>query len=105
MCAPFGVLAIVMGAVAFRTGWMIAPARRTVRRPRVYGVGAMVMGAGVLTSTAVYFAVRIGALPGPPWGALAGNALVFAGAAFVAASRLRPRHGQGPHGRAPRRAA
>lgn len=94
---PVGVLAIVMGVVAFRTGWVIRPARRSVRRPRVYGVGVMVMGAGILTSGAAYFVARLGDLSGPPWGALVGNALVLVGIAFVAASYLLPPRGRAPH--------
>ncbi|WP_369145795.1 hypothetical protein [Streptomyces sp. R44] len=94
---PFGVLAVVLGVVAFRRGWMIPPARRHVRRPRVYGVGVALTGVGLLVSDAVWMGVREGLLPNPPWGALAGNAVLLVGIAFIAASYLRPRHGRSPH--------
>ncbi|MEX0173424.1 hypothetical protein [Streptomyces sp. LMG1-1-1.1] len=89
---PFGVVAIVRGVAAFRTGWMIAPARRSVRRPRVYGVGVVMAGTGVLVAGATYFALaEAGALSDHPWFALVGNGVELAGIAFIAASRWAPR--------------
>ncbi|MCZ0980753.1 hypothetical protein O1L60_22050 [Streptomyces diastatochromogenes] len=86
----------MLGLVAFRKGWMIPPARRRVRRPRVYGAGVALTGVGLLVSDAVWLGVRDGLLPNPPWGALAGNGVLLVGIAFVAASYLHPRRGNAP---------
>ncbi|MFH8625343.1 hypothetical protein ACH4A8_26255 [Streptomyces vietnamensis] len=94
---PLGVLGIVLGVVAFRKGWMIPPARRHVRRPRVYGVGVALAGVGLLVSDAVWIGVREGLLSNPPWTALVGNAVLLTGSAFIAASYLLPRRGNDPH--------
>ncbi|AJF66619.1 hypothetical protein [Streptomyces vietnamensis] len=97
---PFGVAAIAMGVAAFRTGWMIPPARRSVRRPRVYGVGATLVGTGLLVSVATYFLLsrdRSDDVVSHPWLAFTGNAVELVGIAFVLASRLHPRHGRAPH--------
>ncbi|MEU6165258.1 hypothetical protein [Streptomyces tanashiensis] len=93
---PLGVVAIVLGVIAFRTGWMIPPSRRSVRQPRVYGVGVALTGVGLLVMGATYF-VLSDALPGHPWLALVGNGVELVGIAVIAASHLRPRRGRPAH--------
>ncbi|MEU4066895.1 hypothetical protein AB0F25_31655 [Streptomyces wedmorensis] len=97
---PLGVVAIVMGVAAFRTGWMIAPARRGVRRPRVYGVGAVLAGVGLLIMGTTYFVLsgdEAAVLWSHPWLAVVGNSFELAGIAFIAASRRAPRHAPAAH--------
>ncbi|GGU93205.1 hypothetical protein GCM10010275_33100 [Streptomyces litmocidini] len=94
---PFGVVAIAMGVAAFRTGWVIAPARRSVRRPRVYGIGAVLVGTGLLASVAAYFVLPIDVVSRDPWLAFVGNFLELIGIALVTASRRSPRCGRAPH--------
>ncbi|WP_158718970.1 hypothetical protein [Streptomyces globisporus] len=97
---PLGVVAIVLGVIAFRTGWMLPPSRRGVRQPRLYGVGAAVAGVGLLYLGVTYFVLsddRPDALSSNPWAALAGNGLELFGIALIAASHLRPRRGRSTH--------
>ncbi|MFC9591197.1 hypothetical protein [Streptomyces sp. NPDC056944] len=96
---PLGVVAIVLGVIAFRTGWMIPPSRRGVRQPRLYGVGAAVAGGGLLLMGVSYFVLagRPDGLSSNPWLALAGNGVELAGIALVAASHLRPWRGRSAH--------
>ncbi|MBB4986138.1 MULTISPECIES: hypothetical protein [Streptomyces] len=94
---PFGVTAIGMGVAAFRTGWMITPARRSVRQPRVYGVGLALAGLGLLTAVATYFSLPSDVVSRDPWLAFVGNFLELTGVALIASSRRSPRHGRAPH--------
>ncbi|MEU0399026.1 hypothetical protein ABZ318_02060 [Streptomyces sp. NPDC006197] len=98
--APLGVVAIAMGAAAFRTGWMIAPARRSVRRPRVYGVGVTLVGTGLLVSVAAYVLLSrywSDEAMSHPWLVFLGNAVELVGITFIAASRRSPRHVRASH--------
>ncbi|MFF8375244.1 hypothetical protein ACF07V_03785 [Streptomyces sp. NPDC015661] len=94
---PLGVLAIAMGVAAFRTGWMIPPARRSVRQPRLYGFGAVLVGVGLLASVVTYYALHVGAVERDPWLAFIGNFLELIGMTQIAASRRSPRHARAPH--------
>ncbi|MFE7514595.1 hypothetical protein ACFU8I_25720 [Streptomyces sp. NPDC057540] len=96
---PLGVAAIVLGVIAFRTGWVMRPTRRWVRRPRLYGVGAALAGVGLLYMAATYFVLagRPDGLGGHPWLALAGNGVELVGLVMIAASQLRPRRGRAAH--------
>ncbi|MFF0478290.1 hypothetical protein [Streptomyces sp. NPDC004284] len=94
---PFGMAAIAMGAVAFRRGWVMAPARRSVRQPRVYGAGLALLGLGLLTSVVTYFTLPVDVASRDPWLPFAGYFLELIGAALIASSRRSPRHGRAPH--------
>jgi hypothetical protein len=44
-----GVLEIALGTASIRTGWTLPWVRRHVARPRIYGLGAVLVGtAGVV---------------------------------------------------------
>ncbi|MGW8766277.1 hypothetical protein ACWGN5_27695 [Streptomyces sp. NPDC055815] len=94
---PFGVVAIAMGVVAFRTGRMIAPARRSVRQPRVYGLGLALAGLGLLTSVVTYFTLPVDVASREPWLPFVGYFLELMGIALIASSRRSPRRGRAPH--------
>ncbi|MER5204927.1 hypothetical protein [Streptomyces sp. NPDC002825] len=94
---PFGVVAIAMGVVAFRTGWMIAPARRSVRQPRVYGLGAALVGLGLLAAVVLYFTLPADVASRDPWLPFVGNFLELTGVALIASSRRNPRGARTPH--------
>ncbi|QCW80500.1 solute carrier organic anion transporter [Streptomyces sp. S6] len=75
--ALLGVLAIVLGTVTLRTGWVLPTARRHVTRPRLHGVGVLLIGASLLLQSLLHFEV----LPGVSWEArfYSGNALLLGG--------------------------
>ncbi|SCD70380.1 hypothetical protein GA0115243_103870 [Streptomyces sp. ScaeMP-e83] len=83
-----GLLLIAMGSAALRTGWIVPTARRHVTRPRLYGCGALLMGASLVLQSLMYF----GALPGLSWEArfLGGNALLLGGVLLMLVSQLLP---------------
>ncbi|HEY9328696.1 MAG TPA: hypothetical protein VIS09_10735 [Streptomyces sp.] len=83
-----GLLAIALGIVTLRTGWILPTARRHVTRPRLHGLGGLLTGASALLQSLLYF----GILPSVSWDVrfLGGIAFLFAGLSFIALSQLLP---------------
>lgn len=86
--AFLGMLAVALGLVTLRTGWILPTARRHVTRPRLHGLGVLLTGASVVLQGLFYFRV----LPSVSWEArfFTGNALLFAGLLLIALSQLLP---------------
>lgn len=86
--AFLGLLAIALGIVTLRTGWILPTARRHVTRPQLHGLGALLVGASVLLQGLFYFRI----LPSVSWEGrfFGGNALLFAGILLIALSQLLP---------------
>lgn len=86
--AFLGLLAIALGIVTLRTGWILPTARRHVTRPQLHGLGALLTGSSVVLQGLFYFRV----LPSVSWEVrfLGGNALLFAGLLLIALSQLLP---------------
>lgn len=83
-----GLLAIALGIVTLRTGWILPTARRHVARPRLHGLGGLLTGASVLLQSLFYF----GILPSVSWNVrfFGGIAFLFAGLLLISLSQLRP---------------
>ncbi|MFE5198693.1 hypothetical protein ACFQ93_34080 [Streptomyces sp. NPDC056601] len=83
-----GLLAIALGIVTLRTGWILPTARRHVTRPRLHGLGALLTGASVVLQSLFYFRL----LPSVSWEArfFSGNALLFSGLLLIVLSQLLP---------------
>ncbi|MFD7961750.1 hypothetical protein ACFV5J_13230 [Streptomyces zaomyceticus] len=83
-----GLLAIALGIVTLRTGWIVPTARRHVTRPKLQGLGALLTGASALLQSLLYFQF----LPSVSWDVrfFGGNALLFAGLLLIALSQLLP---------------
>ncbi|MDV9190220.1 hypothetical protein R6L23_18730 [Streptomyces sp. SR27] len=99
-----GVVVTALGVVTLRTGWVPPWTRRHVTRPRLQGIGALLVGLAVFLPGLVYF----GVLPGLSWEArfFGRLALMFSGLVCVAMSQLLPpAHGKTPRGRASQPAA
>ncbi|WP_328921019.1 hypothetical protein OG911_38425 [Streptomyces sp. NBC_00208] len=81
-----GLLAIAMGLVTLRTGWVLPAARRHVTRPRLHGLGGLSIGASLVLQG--LFDSRI--LPSLSWDIrfFGEIAFLFAGLLFISASRL-----------------
>ncbi|MEU3973570.1 hypothetical protein [Streptomyces bacillaris] len=75
--ALLGVLAIALGTVTLRTGWVLPTARRHVTRPRLHGVGVLFIGASLLLQSLLYFEI----LPSVSWEVrfYGGNTLLLGG--------------------------
>ncbi|MFE4848751.1 hypothetical protein [Streptomyces sp. NPDC056696] len=86
--AFMGLLAIALGIVTLRTGWILPTARRHVTRPRLHGLGALLTGASVVLQSLFYFRL----LPSVSWEArfFSGNALLFSGLLLIVLSQLLP---------------
>ncbi|MCR8945463.1 MULTISPECIES: hypothetical protein [Streptomyces] len=86
--ALLGVLAIALGTVTLRTGWVLPTARRHVTRPRLHGVGVLLIGASLLLQSLAYF----GVLPGTSWEArfYGGNALLLGGLLLLVLAHVLP---------------
>lgn len=86
--ALLGLLAITLGTVGIRTGWVLPTARRHVTRPRLHGLGALFIGASLLLRSLVYFRI----LPDLPWDVtfFGGSALLLGGMLLMALSQLLP---------------
>ena len=86
--AFLGLLAITLGIITLRTGWILPTARRHVTRPRLHGLGALLTGASIVLQGLFYFRV----LPSVSWEArfFGGNALLFAGLLLIFLSQLLP---------------
>lgn len=88
-----GLLAITVGVVALRTGWLLPTARRHVTRPRLHGLGGLLLGTSLVLQGLFYFRI----LPSLSWEIrfFGANALLFAGLVLISASQLMPRR-RGP---------
>ncbi|WP_405551122.1 hypothetical protein [Streptomyces sp. NBC_01171] len=86
--AFLGLLAIALGIVTLRTGWILPTARRHVTRPRLHGLGGLLTGTSVVLQGFFYFRV----LPRVSWeaGFFVGNALLFAGLLLIVLSQMLP---------------
>ncbi|WP_037628766.1 hypothetical protein [Streptomyces aureus] len=86
--AFLGLLAIVLGVVTIRTGWILPTARRHVTRPELHGFGAMLTGTPVVVQSLFYFRL----LPSVSWEVrfFGGNALLLAGLLLIILSQLLP---------------
>jgi multisubunit Na+/H+ antiporter MnhB subunit len=86
--AFLGLLAIALGIVTLRTGWIVPTARRHVTRPRLHGLGALLTGSSLVLQGLFYFRV----LPSDSWEArfFGGNALFLAGLLLIVLSQLLP---------------
>lgn len=88
-----GLLAVVLGVASMRTDWSLPWARRRVTRPRVYGLGALLVGAPCVIQGLFYFRF----VPEPSWELrfLGTNALMFSGLILMGVSQMRPSHRSG----------
>lgn len=86
--ALLGVLAIALGTVTLRTGWVLPTARRHVTRPRLHGVGVLLIGASLLLQSLLYFEI----LPSVSWEArfYGGNALLLGGMLVLVLGHVLP---------------
>ncbi|MFF3885999.1 hypothetical protein [Streptomyces sp. NPDC001914] len=86
--AFLGMLAIVLGVVTIRTGWLLPTARRHVTRSELHGFGAVLTGAPVVVQSLFYFRL----LPSVSWEVrfFGGNALLLAGLILMILSQLPP---------------
>ncbi|MEW2299948.1 hypothetical protein AB0958_08190 [Streptomyces sp. NPDC006655] len=82
------LLLIASGVVTLRTGWTLPTARRHVTRPRLHGLGALLMGISLFLQGLLHFRV----LPSVSWDArfFGGNALLLAGLLLIILSQLLP---------------
>lgn len=86
--ALLGLLAIALGIVTLRTGWILPTARRHVTRPQLHGLGALLTGASALLQSLFYFRI----LPSVSWEVrfFGGNAFLFAGLLLITLSQMLP---------------
>jgi hypothetical protein len=93
-----GLLAMAAGTIALRTGRTVPWLRRRVVRPRIHGLGALLVGTPGVVQGLFYFQV----LPSPSWEIrfFGGNALLFGGLLLIGLGQtLRPRNRAiEPHG-------
>ncbi|MFD3844067.1 hypothetical protein ACFWWC_49090 [Streptomyces sp. NPDC058642] len=84
-----GLLAIALGMASMRPGWTLPWVRRRVSRLRIYGLGAVLVGATYVIQALFYFHfVRSPSWEFPFFGT---NALMFCGLILVGVSQLWPR--------------
>lgn len=86
-----GLLAIAMGLVTLRTGWILPPARRHVTRPHLHGLGGLLIGTSLVLQGLFDFRI----LPSLSW-----DFRFFGGIAFLF-SRPPPHFRQPAHGAPP----
>ncbi|MEV7088422.1 hypothetical protein AB0O07_21460 [Streptomyces sp. NPDC093085] len=81
-----GILAIGMGAVTLRTGWVPPTVRRRGVRTRLHGAGVALTG----TSLVLQGLLALRVLPAVPWeaGFYGGNALLIGGLVLIVLSRF-----------------
>ncbi|GAA5707359.1 hypothetical protein Save01_08222 [Streptomyces avermitilis] len=82
-----GVLAIALGTVSIRTGWTLSWARRHVARPRVYGLGGLLVGTPCTVQGLFYF----GIVPSPSWEIrfFSMNVLLLSGLVLLGVGQMR----------------
>ncbi len=90
-----GLLAIALGIVTLRTGWVLPTARYHIRRPKLHGLGALFTGMSPLLQSLFYF----GVLPSASWETRfsGGNAFLLGGLLLIAVSQLLPPHRNTEH--------
>lgn len=83
-----GALLIACGIASLRTGWVPPWVRRRVTRPRLFGLGALLVGVPEVVQGPLYFQNAFGL----SWEVrfLGCNVLTFAGLALLAAGQLLP---------------
>lgn len=93
--ALLGLVAIALGIVTLRTGWIVPTARRHVTRPQLHGLGALLTGTSVVLQGLFYFRI----VPSVSWEArfFGGNALLLGGLLLMALSQLLPLHRNRDH--------
>ncbi|WP_406360288.1 hypothetical protein OH782_37700 [Streptomyces sp. NBC_01544] len=81
-----GLLAIAMGLVTLRTGWILPPARRHVTRPHLHGLGGLLIGTSLVLQGLFDFRI----LPSLSWDFrfFGGIAFLFTGLLLISASQL-----------------
>ncbi|MFI2347939.1 hypothetical protein ACH492_13020 [Streptomyces sp. NPDC019443] len=81
-----GLLAIALGTASIRTGWTLPWVRRRVTRPRIHGLGALLVGAPCVMQGLFYFRI----VPSPSWEIrfFATNALTFSGLILIGAAHV-----------------
>ncbi|MFE6974004.1 hypothetical protein [Streptomyces sp. NPDC057682] len=97
--AVLGLLVIALGIVTLRTGWVVPPARRHVRRHRLHALGALCTGGSVVLQSLFFF----GVVPGFSWEErfVTGNALLLGGLLLIALGQLLPARGNTGAARTP----
>ncbi|MET9793330.1 hypothetical protein [Streptomyces canus] len=82
-----GLLAVALGVASMRTGWTLPWVRRRVTRPRIYGLGGLLVGAPCVIQGLFYFHV----VPSPSWEFrfFGTNALMFSGLILMGVSQMR----------------
>ncbi|WSQ12873.1 hypothetical protein OG604_36725 [Streptomyces sp. NBC_01231] len=88
-----GLPAIALGVASMRAGWTLPWVRRRVTRPRVYGIGALLVGATCVIQGLFYFHV----VPKPSWEFqfFGTNALLFSGLILMGVSQMGPSRRRG----------
>ncbi|KUN77071.1 hypothetical protein AQJ66_34240 [Streptomyces bungoensis] len=83
-----GALLIASGIASLRTGWVPPWVRRRVTRPRLFGVGALLVGTPEVVQGLLYFQSAFAL----SWEVrfLGGNLLTFAGLALLVAGHMLP---------------
>ncbi|WP_406301457.1 hypothetical protein OHA61_02425 [Streptomyces sp. NBC_00885] len=81
-----GLLGIALGTASIRTGWTLPWVRRRVTRPRMHGLGVLL----VSTTSVVQGLFYLHVVPSPTWEIrfLGANALMFSGLILVAAGQM-----------------
>ena len=82
-----GVLAIALGTASIRRGWTVPWARRHVARPRLFGLGAVLVDSPGMVQGLFYF----GIMPGPVLEIrfFRTNALLLCGLALLGVGQMR----------------
>ncbi|TQK49840.1 hypothetical protein FBY35_0114 [Streptomyces sp. SLBN-118] len=78
-----GPLSMALGTASILTGWTWPWARRKVKKPRIYGLGALIVGTACLVQGLLHFRTT----PTGPWEMRFLNALVLCGLAVLAAGQ------------------
>lgn len=86
-CMVLGVLMVVLGVAALRTGWTLPWARGRVTRMRMYGWGLVLAGVNPVVQGLFYFHIA----PDLSWDIrfFSVNALLFAGLVLIGVSQMR----------------
>ncbi|WP_406277345.1 hypothetical protein OHT93_34885 [Streptomyces sp. NBC_00191] len=81
-----GLLGIVLGTASIRTGWTLPCVRRRVTRPRMHGLGVLLVSTTCVVQGLFYFHL----VPSLTWEIrfFGANALTFSGLILVAAGQM-----------------